>query len=763
MLSCAALRHESRVVLLAGPPFLLSGAAAIVYEVAWQRLLELPSGIGSFSVAVVVAAFMAGLGLGSLLGGALSVDLPPRRALQGFALLELAVGAFAAASPFLYYDLLYLHAAWAYRSPAATAGAHFFALLLPTTLMGMSLPLLVRATVRHAATASRTIGLLYGVNLVGAALGALATPWLLIRHLGLDGAIRAGAVANVLAGVTALALSLSLRGWDGVEAVEPPAPAPAGAEPAGSRPFGLWLALYALSGFCALALEMLWFRIVDVAVKSTAFTFGTVLALYLGGLALGSLYATVRAPATRRPLEAFLVCQCLIALFSGLSVTLLARLPTGLPVYAWLFAYWGRDEEFILGSVHRLRPLLTLYLLLPAALYLVPTLLMGYSFPLLQRAVQDDPRTSGRRTGALQAANILGCVAGSLLVGLVLLRALGTTGTLKLVVGCGLAFAAVGIAAYGLGRPLTLLALALLALLPALPDQRGLWLRLHGTERSETLLLEDETAVVALVPRQGAHWNVCVKGAAHSWLPYGGIHSLLGALPAAVHPDPADVAIVGLGSGETAWAAGCRPETRSVTVFETAAPQERLLRELLRRERQPGLDALLQDPRLTVVVGDGRFALQKTSARYDVIEMDALTPYLAYSGNVFSLEFFRLCAARLKPGGILCSWCPTPRVRHAVLATFPHVVAFEDDSVLLGSDAPIPVDPRPWAGRIRAEATDLYLGREIRDEVLEALHDSSLPRPPVAREAEVNHDLDPADEFLRPLHRPGRHRRTALD
>jgi predicted membrane-bound spermidine synthase len=734
----------------------LSGAAAIVYEVAWQRLLVLPSGIGTYSVSIVVAAFMAGLGIGSLLGGLASTRLDPRGALRGFALVELAVGAFAAASPFLYYDVLYLRASWLYGSLPLTAVAHFLSLLVPTTLMGMSLPLLVRATVRDTATASRTIGFLYGVNLVGAALGALATPWILMRHLGIDGAIWAGVACNALAGVTAFAVSSRAWGADAEEARTDAEAEPRDGEAPGNRPFALWLVLYGLSGFCALSLEILWFRIVDVGVKSTAFTFGTVLALYLAGLACGSLYGTARAQGEKHPLRTFLVCQCLVALLAGLSVTLLSRVPAGLPVYSWLYDYWGRDEEFILGSVHRLRPLLTLYALFPAVLYLLPTLLMGFSFPVLQRAVQDDPRTAGRRTGLLQAANILGCVVGSLLVGLLLLRTLGTTGTLRVIVVCGLAFAALGIAAHG-RRPFAPLALALLALLFFLPDQRGLWLRLHGTARPESLLLEDETAVVALVPQRDSRWLVYVKGAAHSWLPYGGIHSLLGAIPAAVHPSPRDVAIIGLGSGETAWAAGCREETRSITVFETAGPQEPLLRELARRERHHGLDGLLQDPRLRVVTADGRFALQQGEARYDVIEMDALTPYLGYSGNIYSVEFFRLCAARLKPGGLLCAWAPTPRVRHAILGTFPNVVGFEDESVLLAGGAPIALDPRQWARRIREEAATRYLGDAVRDEVLEALRHASEPRAPSVA-AEVNHDLSPADEFLRPLHRPGRAR-----
>jgi spermidine synthase len=216
------------------------------------------------------------------------------------------------------------------------------------------------------------------------------------------------------------------------------------------------------------------------------------------------------------------------------------------------------------------------------------------------------------------------------------------------------------------------------------------------------------------------------------------------------------VAIIGLGSGETAWAAGCRPETRSIRVFETAGPQLPLLRELARQEHTSGLDGLLRDPRLSVETGDGRFALQQGRSLYDVIEMDALTPYLGLSGNIYSVEFFRVCAARLKPGGLLCSWCPTPRVRNAIRATFPHVVAFEGEELLVAGESPIALEPDGWARRLADEAPSRYLGEPIRDEVRAALlRARSLPAGDDAA-ADMNRDLSPADEFLRPGHAPGR-------
>ena len=193
-------------MVLLGIAFFLSGAAALVYQVVWQRILTLHTGIGVVSVALIVAAFMAGLGLGSQLGGVLSARVSPRRALRLFALLELAVGLFAAISCRLYYDGFGTLAAGLYRTTAGTAAAHFAAFLLPTTLMGMSLPFLVRATVRETASASRVIGALYGVNVLGAAAGALLAPWVLIRFLGMEGAALVGAGANLVAATVALAV-----------------------------------------------------------------------------------------------------------------------------------------------------------------------------------------------------------------------------------------------------------------------------------------------------------------------------------------------------------------------------------------------------------------------------------------------------------------------------------------------------------------------------------------------------------------------------
>lgn len=731
--------------------FLLSGAAALVYQVTWQRLLALSTGVGAYSIAIIVTAFMVGLGLGSHAGGRLSARLAPLKALLAFGFVELSVAAFGALSGQLYYDLLYVRGAWLYDRPWRAAFLHFAALAGPTVLMGMSLPLLVRAVVRDADSAPRTIALLYGFNVVGAGLGALATPWLLVRFFGLEGALFCAAGANALAGLGALAAARGAAASSGGGRPLEPEPdrrreTPPLGEP--RHPFALWIALYALSGFCALSLEIIWFRIVDVGVKSTAFTFGTALAVYLLGLGSGSLVGGLRVAAGARPLRSFLLLQCAILAISGASVAALVQLPPDMPLYSELVAHWRSQEAAVVGGALRGQALAALYVGIPGFLCGIPTFLMGLSFTALQRAVQDSPGTSGLKVGILQAANIAGCAGGSLSVGLVLLGWLGTALTLRLLVAAGLLFAGLGLRHFGARSAFAVAASALSFVLLALPDQETLWRRLHGLEGEEALFDEDASGVSAVTEAGGTMWNVWVNGKTQSFIPYEGDHTLLGALPAIVHPRPLDVAIIGLGSGNTAWAAGCRDETRSVTVFEIAAGQERLLRRLADRPGQGQLGRFLGDPRVLLVVADGRNALEHGERTYDFIEADALRPSSAYSGNLYSLEFFEGCARRLKAGGLMCSWAPTPRVAATFKKAFLHVVQFNNGAFLLGSNQALAVDRESWGVRASSPRVEAYLGRPLARLLRSALlTGTELGAPPAL---EINRDLHPRDEFRAP-------------
>ncbi len=738
---------------LVGIAFFLSGAAALAYQVAWQRILALQTGVGLYSIAIIVAAFMVGLGVGSHLGGVLSSRVSARGALAVFAACELGIAGFGASSCRLYYDWLYVRLGWLYADPTRGALLHFVTLAVPTVLMGLSLPFLARAMVRDLETASGTIAFLYAINVLGAAAGALATPWIFIRHFGIPTAVRAAAAANLVAGLSALALAARRSRGDvpaaGVarRAETAGAPTPCAEAPASFR---LWLALYALSGFSALSLEMLWFRIVEIGVKATAYTFGTLLAVYLLGSALGSLAGIPLARRVTRPRRAFLAAQCLLLAYAAAMVALVVRLPPDLPGYVWYYELWGGYRSYNLGGALHLGALLRLYVVLPLVLFGPPTFLMGLSYPILQRAVQDDVATAGRKVGLLQAANIAGCAAGSLLVGVVALTWLGSAGTFRVLALGGLVFAVLGWRE-GTGRRWFAFLAAVLAFLAvALPSNRGLWMRLHGTGDPATLVGEDATGVVALIPA-GERWSVWGGGRTHSSLPFGGIHTVLGAAPAVIHPAPVEVAIIGLGSGDTAASAGCRRDVpQRITVFEIYAPEHRLLSALLERPQPPArLGRLLGDPRFSFRIADGRKALDAAPARYDLIEADALWPTSPYAGNLYSLEFFARSARALKPGGLVTTWAPTERVRATFLAALPHVLELADGQVLVGSNEPIAIDPAAWRLRLYAPSTIAYLGPPRVSSVWEELR-KALPARPAAAGVETNHDLVPRDEFNMP-------------
>jgi SAM-dependent methyltransferase len=535
----------------------------------------------------------------------------------------------------------------------------------------------------------------------------------------MEGAVRVGAVGNLVAAAAALLVGQRAALASAAEAELEPAAAGGGAK----QPLRLWLLLYGLSGFIALSFEIAWFRLMDVGVKSTAYTFGSVLALYLLGLGAGSLVGGRRAERLERPLEAFLDLQLLLLVTAGGALALVARLPPQTPLYGALVDYWRSEAFFHLGADWSPRLLASLYGLFPLALFGAPTVLMGLSFGALQRAVQDDPRTSGRKVGLLQAANILGCTAGSLVCGLVLLERIGTAGSFFLLIA--------------LGGSVFLLVRARAA------GARGL------VPRAAAIGLgEDASAVSAIFPGEGERWRVSVNGLPHSWLPYEGIHTLLGAVPALIHPRPEDVAVIGLGSGETAWAIACRPETRSLRVFEIAASQKDLLRQVAEVAPFPSLVELLQDPRVRLEVADGRRALAREERRYDLVEVDALYLTSAGSGNLYSVEFFELCARRLKPGGLVCSQKPGRRVALTFAQALPHVVDF--GNMVVGSNEQIALDSAAWLARLREPAVASRFDPDTLEGIAERLA-SARPgdRNPKARVG-FDYDLFPRDEFGTP-------------
>lgn len=768
--------------------FFVSGFAALLYQVIWQRLLVFFSGADVYSVTLIVTTFMAGLGLGNLVGGSVADRSSRRTNLVMFVAAELAIMIFGLLSKGFFYDFLYTRHPELGQSSWLLWIVLFCSLLWPTFFMGVSLPLLAKALTRDVVEAAPTIGRLYGINTFGAATGALVTTWILLPQLGLEQSLKAGAALNFgCAGALALFV-ISMRKQQEASPVtvelRPPEPNPSLSQTAESTgfTFGTWLLLYVLSGFIALSLEILWLRLLTVMLKCTAFAFGTMLTIYLGGLGLGAIAGTKFVRTSRRPVPVFLALQTLVAVFAGIAIVLLispaaeslipnlttyfgVRDPLNVSLALNGILAWWQNQPVPPETIAETGRLMLFLVVVPLVLILPATILMGLSFPYLQKAVQHDIHKIGRRVGALQVANILGCMAGASLTGLTLLNQFGTAVTLRIVIGLAAIFAALWLRNIFRTRVGSVaFALAFIAIASvALPSAQTLWSRLHGAAPSRVVFAEDGSGL-SLMRDDGTESNpyitVFVNGLGYSWIPYGDIHTVLGALPLLVHPDPRDIAVIGLGSGDTLFSIGGRPEVRSIRCIEILRPQLENLRQLVQIHPDPGLQKLLEDKRVQHLAGDGRAYLMRTELRFDIIEADAQWPTTAYAGNFYSREYFELVKSRLKVGGFAVTWAPTERAHQTFLSVFPYIIRF-GDNVDVGSLQPISFEP----AKISAEGQDKFVhdyfaaaGIDVDAMIRDYLQPGKVtaygPDAPRPAPATINTDLFPRDEF--DYRRPGK-------
>ena len=245
-----------------------------------------------------------------------------------------------------------------------------------------------------------------------------------------------------------------------------------------------------------------------------------------------------------------------------------------------------------------------------------------------------------------------------------------------------------------------------------MPGSAVLWAALHGTQPERVLAVEDGSGVSVLKADgpgfEGQTW-VFVNGLSQSWIPYGNIHTVLGALPLLMHPDPKEVAIIGLGSGDTAFSAAGRPEVRQVVCIEIIGGQRKVLERFAAVSSDAGVVSLLSDRRIEHVVGDGRAYILQADRRFDIVEADALRPSSAYSGNLYWMEYFELLRRHLKPFGLAVTWAPTERVRRTFLKVFPHVLTVE--GIYIGSNEPIAFDREAVMSRMASSYVRDYYTR----------------------------------------------------
>jgi spermidine synthase len=374
---------------------------------------------------------------------------------------------------------------------------------------------------------------------------------------------------------------------------------------------------------------------------------------------------------------------------------------------------------------------------------------MGLSFVALQDGIQTTRNRVSFRLGTLQAVNIAGCIAGSLFIGLAGIDMLKSQGALSLLFCCALLVMISAICFSGDRLTASLGGLVVASAVYLVPSNDFIWQRFHGQNNSLRFhYIESEVGVISLLD-EGGRIRVSNNGKGQSYIPYGGVHSKLGALPSVIHGSPASIAIIGLGSGDTAWAAGCLSQTMSIDVYEICPDQWRLIKDQNSRSPDSMLSSLISDPRFNIIYQDGRIGVLQNPAKYDIIETDAIRPNGSYAGNLYSIEFYTICRDRLKQGGLMCTWAPTPRTALTFRKVFPHVLEIDGGQILLGSNQPLEVNTSLWSQRLKQKDVVSYLGQQIEHECEDVLKLSRAmpPLSPAEKAVVPNTDDYPLDEF----------------
>jgi spermidine synthase len=723
--------------------FFCSGFGALLCQIVWQRMLGVFAGSDTVSAALVVSAFLAGLGLGSIIGAKVADRLSPRQAMVGFALAELGVGLCALLSkPFL-YDFIAIGLADRVDQPLAVFALCFAGLVIPTTLMGASLPFLARAVATDLATVAERIGTLYGLNTLGAGLGALIGGWFIVGSLGFVGALGLAAGLDVIAALLALTLLPGLS-------AEAPKPVTRATGAAAAEPFGglrLWCLLVFLSGYVIVALEIVWVRMLGQVGQYHAYLFPTVLGVFLlmDGLGMALAARMVRTMADPRP--AFFLTQ---GAGFALGAALLGLL--------WWAMGTSPLADFMAVDFDRFGPThLAISTAIIVAVVAPPSFIIGMTFPFVQRAVQQDLASVGARVGWVQLANILGNAAGSIGTGLVTFHLFGTMGTMLL-----LAVLSVGLLLAWLwqaraSRPWTAaLAAATVGIAILTPSNERFWSRMHGLPENVEFAWSEDRSGVAFWRERGegfgrAPGRFFIMGHGQGFVPFLDTHILLGMIGPLVHPNPERVLTIGIGSGGTPYGATVNPATREIRGIELIRPVLDTLEEIARERPETGVAALLRDPRVKLEYGDGRRALTRGQGLYDVIEADAIRPQTSHSGLLYSAEFLQQVRERLAPDGLYVQWAPTWRVVDTFAAVFPHVVLLRPVNVLIGSNRPIPIDQEALMARLRSPELEAFARRgnpTITDLGAQVAGEMTIWTPATPRVPPPLTDMFPRDEFF---------------
>ncbi len=748
MTSSARRRFTPLVLLL----FVGSGCAALIYEVVWFHLLRLVVGGSAISLGFLLGSFMGGMGLGSWL---LPRLLPARsHPLRVYALLELGIAAIGLAMPALLPALGRFYAEHAGTSSLLWRGAVCAgALVLPTMLMGATLPAIARWLDTSRAGLA-TMGWFYAANIVGAVAGTLLAGFYLMRVHDTVVASRVAVSINVLVAFIALGLAGTAR------FVSSPADASA---PPRARRLIYWA--IAVSGCTALGAEVIWTRLLSLLLGASVYTFSLILAVFLVGLGLGSGFGARLAARVARPLVAFGLCQLLVV--------------PALAYSAWMITCvipWGEPTEVFQPAVYHNMAVRYAYDFARCALAIAPgPILWGMSFPLAIAAAGEGHRDAGRLVGGISAANTLGAILGALAASL-LVETLGGSQqqqqALTLLAGVAGAclLAAAGRTPFWRLLPIAVAFLVVpvltvrIAKVPPGLIASGRSVRDWGGGVDYLLVREGINSSVAVTEADDVRsFHVCGKVEASSQRIDMRLQRMLGHLPALAHGKRKSVLIVGCGAGVTAGCFVDYPGIERIVICEIEPNVIAAARDFFGYENR----GVTLDPRTEIVFDDARHFLLTTREKFDIITSDPIHPWVRGAAALYSIDYYDLVKQRLNPGAVVTQWVPLYETDEAAVKSqvgtffraFPHGTVWNSDLEEKGYDTVLMATMQPTTIDVDAIESELgtnHAARRALDEVdlrsavalLSTYAGCAEDLQPWLVDAEINDDLGLRLQYL---------------
>jgi spermidine synthase len=700
--------------------FFLSGATGLIYQVLWLRMLGLVFGHTVHAVTTVLAAFMAGLALGSFVLARRTRKV--KNLIGVYGLLEIGIGVYCGLLPFLLDGT-----AWVYLGLHERLGLSYGTfnlvqfilvsalLVVPTSLMGGTLPVLSQAMVTPRTDLGRWVGTLYAVNTFGAVIGVMLAGYAILPMLGNRLTMALAALANLAVGGLALAWarspSLARALGTASPAPSPGADAPVPATSAAPRPGvaeRLTIVGLGVSGAVSMVFEVAWTRALALVIGSSTYAFTSMLVAFLLGIAGGSaLYSWLWGRRRASPLT-FGSIQVALGLTVAATVLVFDRIPElFLVVFRW-------SDSPVAVQVSQV---------VVSALTLLPsTLLIGATFPAAVAIAARAPERVGQDVGQVYSINTLGAIVGAVAAGFGLIPLLGLHGSLQAGIAVNLWLGAALFATavwprpgwrWGAAGAAAVVGAAVLFLPPwdyrVMSSGPAVYARTYvdvpGSrplreilQAPRVLFYRDGVSSTVSVTQEGEHVLLRVNGKVDAGTATDMTTQLVsGHLPLLLQRDPRTVLVIGMGSGITAGAVARHPiERLDVVEIEPAVVEATRFFAHIHR-------GVLQDARVRVFIADGRNYLLTTPERYDVIISEPSNPWIGGLASLFSREFFEHARHRLRPDGSMLQWVQGYRmfpddlrmVVNTFRAAFPNTTVWHTgggDFLLLGTVAAHPID-----------------------------------------------------------------------